>query len=97
MFFILHALFFIIYRFYSNFVEIWAPRSNFALKSAYKKLAKNKKNFRTTDPNIFQHVSGNTGICFVFFWPYAFVWEKGKTMDFSENIVVCDVKVAIRS
>ena len=25
--------------------------------------------------------------------PYAFVWEKGKTMDFSEIIVVCDVKV----
>ena len=52
MFFILRALFFIIYRVYSNFVEKWAPRSNFALKSAYKKL-KNKKNFRPTDPNIF--------------------------------------------
>ena len=25
--------------------------------------------------------------------PYAFVWEKVKTMDFSETIVVCDVKV----
>ena len=27
--------------------------------------------------------------------PYTFVhvWEKGKTMDFSESIVVCDVKV----
>ena len=25
--------------------------------------------------------------------PYAFVWEKGKTMDFSETIVVNDVKV----
>ena len=25
--------------------------------------------------------------------PYAFVWEKGKTMDFSETVVVCDVKV----
>ena len=24
---------------------------------------------------------------------YAFVWEEGKTMDFSETIVVCDVKV----
>ena len=24
---------------------------------------------------------------------YVFVWEKGKTMDFSETIVVCDVKV----
>ena len=48
MFFILHSLFFIIY--------------NFALKSAYTKLTKNKKNFRPTDPNIFRHVSGNTGI-----------------------------------
>ena len=25
--------------------------------------------------------------------PYAFVWEKGKTMDISETIVVCDVIV----
>ena len=25
--------------------------------------------------------------------PYAFVWEKGKTMDISETIVVYDVKV----
>ena len=27
------------------------------------------------------------------FVPYAFVWEEGKTMDFSENIVVYDIKV----
>ena len=26
--------------------------------------------------------------------PYAFVWEKGKTVDFSETIVVCDLKLA---
>ena len=25
--------------------------------------------------------------------PFAFVWEKGKTMDFSETVVVYDVKV----
>ena len=25
--------------------------------------------------------------------PYAFVWENGKTMDISENGVVCDIKV----
>ena len=25
---------------------------------------------------------------------YAFVWEKGKIMDFSETIVVCDIKVS---
>ena len=25
--------------------------------------------------------------------PYAFVWEKGKTMDFSESIVVYDLKL----
>ena len=25
--------------------------------------------------------------------PYAFVWKKDKTMDFSETIAVCDVKV----
>ena len=25
--------------------------------------------------------------------PYDFVWENGKTMDFSETVVVCDVKV----
>ena len=27
--------------------------------------------------------------------PYAFVWEKGKTMDFSETIVAYDLKLAI--
>ena len=27
--------------------------------------------------------------------PYAFIWEKGKTMDFSETIVVYDLKLAI--
>ena len=26
--------------------------------------------------------------------PFAFVWEKGKTMDFSETIVVCGLKLA---
>ena len=25
--------------------------------------------------------------------PYTVIWEKGKTMDFSEAIVVCDAKV----
>ena len=29
--------------------------------------------------------------------PYAFVCEKGKTMDFSETVVVCDVKVGRHS
>ena len=29
--------------------------------------------------------------------PYAFVWEKCKTMDFSETIVVYDIKVGICS
>ena len=28
--------------------------------------------------------------------PYAFVWEKGKTMDFSKTIVVYDLKLANR-
>ena len=27
--------------------------------------------------------------------PYAFIWEKGKTMEFSETIVVYDVRVGI--
>ena len=26
--------------------------------------------------------------------PYAFIWEKGKTMDFSETIAVYDLKLA---
>ena len=26
--------------------------------------------------------------------PYAFVWEKGKTMDFSETIVISELKLA---
>ena len=25
--------------------------------------------------------------------PYAFIWEKGKTLDFSETILACDIKV----
>ena len=25
--------------------------------------------------------------------PYAIVWGKGKTMDFSETVVACDIKV----
>ena len=25
--------------------------------------------------------------------PYAFIWEEGKTMDFSQTIVVYDIKV----
>ena len=25
--------------------------------------------------------------------PYAFVWEKVKTMEFSETIVVCDIQI----
>ena len=25
--------------------------------------------------------------------PFAFVWEEGKTIDFSETVVVCDIKV----
>ena len=27
------------------------------------------------------------------FVPYTFVWEEGKTIDFSETVVVCDIKV----
>ena len=26
------------------------------------------------------------------FVPYVFVWEEGKAMDFSETLVVCDIK-----
>ena len=29
--------------------------------------------------------------------PYAFMWEKVKTMDFSETIVVYDIKVGMQS
>ena len=28
--------------------------------------------------------------------PYAFVWEKGKTMDFSETIVVYDLMASLK-
>ena len=41
----------------------------------------------------------DTGLTWTYFTarsnlvPYAFVWAKGKTMDFSETIVVYDVKV----
>ena len=42
----------------------------------------------------------DTELTFIYFTtrsnliPYAFVWEKGKTMDFSETIVVYDLKLA---
>ena len=46
------------------------------------------------------HSNNDPGLTFTYFMarsylvPYAFVWEKGKTMDFSETIVVCDLKLA---
>ena len=44
--------------------------------------------------------NGDPGLTLTYFTarsnlvPYAFVWEKGKTMGFSETIVVCDIKVS---
>ena len=43
------------------------------------------------------------GLTFTYFMarsnlvPYAFVWEKGKTMDFSETIVIYDISVDIKN
>ena len=43
--------------------------------------------------------NGDTGMTLTYFTArsnlvsYAFVWEKGKTVGFSETIVVCDIKV----
>ena len=34
------------------------------------------------------------GLTLTYLVPYAFVWEKGKTMHFSETIVVFDLKLA---
>ena len=50
----------------------------------------------------YYHVCSNddTGLTLTYFMvrsnlvPYAFVWEKGKTMDFSETIVVYDLTLA---
>ena len=50
----------------------------------------------------YYHVCSNddSGLTLTYFMarsnlvPYAFVWEKDKTMDFSETIVVCDLKLA---
>ena len=45
------------------------------------------------------YLNDDPGLTFAYFTvrsnllPYAFVWEKGKTMDIPETIVVCDVKV----
>ena len=42
----------------------------------------------------------DTGLTLTYFMarsnlvPYTFVWEKGKTMDFSETIVIYDLKLA---
>ena len=47
----------------------------------------------------YQVCSDDSGLTLTYFTarsnfvPYAFVWEKGKTMDFSETILVYDVKV----
>ena len=44
--------------------------------------------------------NGDPGLTLTYFTarsnlvPYAFVWQKGKTMDFSETIVVYDLKLA---
>ena len=46
------------------------------------------------------HSNGDPGLTLTYFTartklvPYAFVWEKSKTMDFSEAIVVYDLKLA---
>ena len=46
------------------------------------------------------HINDDPGLTLTYFMtrsnlvPYAFVWEKGKTMDFSETIVVYDLKLA---
>ena len=50
----------------------------------------------------YYHVCSNfdPGLILTYFWarsnlvPYAFVWEKGKTIDFSETIVVYDLNLA---
>ena len=48
----------------------------------------------------YYQVYSNVGLTLTYFTarsdlvPYAFVWEKGKTMDFSETIVVYDLKLA---
>ena len=44
--------------------------------------------------------NGDPGLTLTYFTarsnlvPYAFVWQKGKTMDFSETIVIYDLKLA---
>ena len=51
----------------------------------------------------YQIYSDDPGLILIYFTarsnlvPYAFVWEKGNTMDFSETIVVDDIKVGRRS
>ena len=43
--------------------------------------------------------NGDTGVTLTYFTarsnlvPYAFVWQKGKTMDFSETVIVYDMKL----
>ena len=46
------------------------------------------------------YINSDTGLTLTYFTarsnlvPYAFVWVKGKTMDFSETIVIYDLKLA---
>ena len=41
------------------------------------------------DPELMTYFTARSNLV-----PYAFVWEKGKTMDFSETIVVYDLTLA---
>ena len=43
--------------------------------------------------NVFIALKGSHFWFLLNFVPYAFVWEEGKMMDFSETIVVDDIKV----
>ena len=56
--------------------------------------------YAASGARVLPSLNDDTGFTLTYFMarstlvPYAFVWEKGKTMDISETIVVYDLKVA---
>ena len=51
-----------------------------------KKKKKKKKIFRPTDPNLFRHVSGNTGIFNFFFIPNKYIHLKHISRDLEKGL-----------
>ena len=73
----------------------------YVVKTLKNLLLRNQKTMQHWGLKYYQVCSnGDPGLSMTYFMaksnlvPYAFIWEKGKTVDFSETIVVYDIKVS---